>query len=408
MVLRVLWRRPIAPAASSRRLPSSTVTQRTLTGLTTNLSTLPLHSPLQVYRSTSNDPYLNLSLEHHILQRSHPDSTVLFLYTNRPCVVIGRNQNPWLEVNLALLRKGLLTNVDASEPIYLVRRRSGGGTVFHDLGNANWSVICPPASFDRDKHALMVVRALTTLGVSNVRVNERHDIVQDQEAEGGAFKVSGSAYKLTRERSLHHGTCLLASENLTRISGLLRSPAENYIKAKGVESVRSPIRNVGLESQDRFATAVADEFKRMYDRENDMRVQPVGPEEAMLIPDVVNGVKELTDPDWIFGQTPQFTLSTHPTEDDPRERPGGPPPNFNIHLNIRHGEITAASVSGPVWRDTVNSPKQDVNELLVGQKVYRVKDWRDILDTLSSVSANANTAKAGEWLNHVFAAEGKT
>jgi lipoate-protein ligase A len=259
---------------------------------------------------------------------------VLFLYTNRPSVVIGRNQNPWLEVNLHALRQGLPSPSSEPQgqakevptknaPIALVRRRSGGGTVFHDAGNANWSVICPPPAFDRDKHAEMVVRALKALGVAQVRVNERHDIVMDvaNNVDDGTktFKVSGSAYKLTRTRSLHHGTCLLSSENLGRVGRLLRSPAEGFIKARGVESVRSPIRNVGVGGNE-FAEAVVGEFRKMYGDKAGREVV-VGEEEALAKEEVVKGLRELTSPEWIFGQTPLFTFSTHPTEDDPRQRP---------------------------------------------------------------------------------------
>ncbi len=281
----------------------------------TSFSTLS--ERVQIYRSPFADPYLNLSIEHHLLQRSHPDSTVLFLYVNDPCVVIGRNQNPWLEVNLRQLRIGLppaaAANAAAaaghasssSLPVSLVRRRSGGGTVFHDQGNVNWSVICPPAAFDRDKHAEMVVRALTRLGVPGTRVNVRHDIVQDvvvaDDAEGSeagkppppppTFKVSGSAYKLTRLRSLHHGTCLLASPHLARVGALLRSPAEPYIKARGVESVRSPIKNLGVDT-DAFRDAVVDEFRAMYGASEAASGGDVVSEMAAA-EDVEKGVREL-------------------------------------------------------------------------------------------------------------------
>ena len=273
----------------------------------TSFSTLS--ERVQIYRSPFADPYLNLSIEHHLLQRSHPDSTVLFLYVNNPCVVIGRNQNPWLEVNLRQLRIGLPPAAAAaghaassSLPVSLVRRRSGGGTVFHDQGNVNWSVICPPAAFDRDKHAEMVVRALTRLGVPGTRVNVRHDIVQDvvvDDAEGSeagpppppTFKVSGSAYKLTRLRSLHHGTCLLASPHLARVGALLRSPAEPYIKARGVESVRSPIKNLGVDT-DAFRDAVVDEFCAMYGASETASGGDVVSEMAAA-EDVEKGVREL-------------------------------------------------------------------------------------------------------------------
>lgn len=261
---------------------------------------------VQVYISRSRDPWLNLSIEHFLLQKSAPESTVLFLYTNRPCVVIGRNQNPWLEVNLGLVnppssferlnllatgRAGSASHGPGKEDVLLVRRRSGGGTVFHDQGNVNYSVICPPAAFDRDKHAEMVVRALRSLGVSTTRVNERHDIVTDLQGASGleTYKISGSAYKLTRLRSLHHGTCLLSSPNLASIGQYLRSPAAPYITARGVESVRSKISNVGLENRD-FEEAVVAEFGSMY---GNMDAEFIDENEALQNEVVQKGYKEI-------------------------------------------------------------------------------------------------------------------
>lgn len=258
----------------------------------------------QIYVSRSLDPYLNLSIEHFLLQKSPPHSRVLFLYVNRPCVVIGRNQNPWLETNLKLLgqRRAAATYNAASreyvqshwwENVQLVRRRSGGGTVFHDEGNVNYSVICPTADFTREKHAEMVTTAIREV-TPRARVNERHDIVLDQgellpqdewphpldmhrtrfspnQGDKASLKVSGSAYKLTRQRSLHHGTCLLASADLPGISRLLASSARPFIRARGVDSVRSPIGNIHGESaishqtfNHSFMKAVIKAFQHMY------------------------------------------------------------------------------------------------------------------------------------------------
>ena len=119
-------------------------------------------------------------------------------------------------------------------------------------------------------------------------MNERHDIVVDKEE--GTFKVSGSAYKLTRLRALHHGTCLLRSENLGRVGGLLRAPAAGYIKARGVESVRSAICNVGVGGQE-FEEAVVTAFRNMYDAEG-ADVVEVG-EEGGELESVRKGVEEL-------------------------------------------------------------------------------------------------------------------
>jgi lipoate-protein ligase A len=274
---------------------------------------------LQSYLSTSSDPYLNLSIEDHILRKSPPDSTVLFLYVNRPCVVIGRNQNPWTEVNLGILDAARHRTADVeTEPpgigaVDLVRRRSGGGTVFHDEGNLNWSITCPRNDFTRDKHAEMVVRALRKLGVDRARVNERHDIVLDQGHEKREsdpqdthrtpytvddgtlpkpLKVSGSAYKLTRLRALHHATTLLSSPNLHIIPQYLRSPAKKHIQAKGVESVSSPVGNIGLEVKP-FQQRLQEEFANMYAATGDANVVATVGDEHMNIPDIKKGYDEI-------------------------------------------------------------------------------------------------------------------
>jgi lipoate-protein ligase A len=175
----------------------------------------------------------------------------------------------------------------------MVRRRSGGGTVFHDEGNVNYSVICHTSEFNRDKHAEMVVRALQKLGVHEARVNCRHDIVLGGEYKcvdnaTKPLKISGSAYKLTRLRSLHHGTCLLSSPNLGTIGKYLRSPAKPFIKARGVESVSSPITNVNV-SNESFERAVAGEFGAMYE---DAETVMVG-QGQKEVPEIAKGFEEL-------------------------------------------------------------------------------------------------------------------
>jgi len=155
--------------------------------------------------------------------------------------------------------------------------------VFHDEGNVNWSVICDLTEFTRDKHAEMVVRSLRGLGIERARVNERHDIVLDQgsqnyptdehdthktpytsqDSSSPSLKVSGSAYKLARNRALHHGTALLQSPNLHVIPHYLHSPAKPFITAKGVESVSSPVSNIGIDNAS-FELAVQNAFASTY------------------------------------------------------------------------------------------------------------------------------------------------
>jgi lipoate---protein ligase len=285
----------------------------------------------QIYQSTSHDPFVNLSIEHFLLENTPSNSKVLFLYINHPCVVIGRNQNPWQETNLraqsgndAIPVQPRLPGLSSgSEQVAYVRRRSGGGAVFHDEGNLNYSVISPRVSFTRDKHAEVVVKALKSVGAVQTSVNERHDIVLrthrdrlstpsgggsnehpplDAQALGGeTLKVSGSAYKLTRHRALHHGTCLLESPNIHQIGTFLRSAAKPYIKARGVESVRSPVGNVFSALEDAPApvsiqmvmSSIIEEFSRLYEVELDavLRAQRSG----------FNGTELYTGSNWLVG-----------------------------------------------------------------------------------------------------------
>lgn len=349
---------------------------------------------MQSYVSTSNDPYVNLSIEHYLLQKSAPESALLFLYVNRPSIIIGRNQNPWLEANLALL--GRSGKEPETEPpglgaVDLVRRRSGGGTVFHDGGNVNWTVICPSAKFTRDKHAEMVVQALRECGIDRARVNERHDIVLDQGKPGieadpldthttaytdnsgtgsRPLKVSGSAYKLTRNRALHHGTCLLSSPNLNVIPHYLHSPAKPFITARGVESVSSPVSNVLLDNED-FITAVQSYFGKQYDEHGTVQSEELG-KDLVQIKLIADGVRELKSLDWTYLQTPQFTLSNRLDTDAP----------VDLELTVRHGTITAAAVRSR--DDSATGFAFDVDKM-TETKLHCISSWNEVFESQASL-----------------------
>lgn len=388
------WRHSLCVLSASRRISRPCVLSRTLTTLPSSAFAEIISrstSKHQIYQSYSSDPFVNLSIEQHLLQKTPEDSNVLFLYVNRPCVVVGRNQNPWLETNLKALQKDVSTcnDVGSSRNILYVRRHSGGGAVFHDFGNLNYSVICPRDVFTRDRHAEMVARALQKIGAVSAMVNERHDIVLTQQpreaarqlnatgvedppdqSTAQALKVSGSAFKLTRNRALHHGTCLLDSPNIDNLGAFLRSPARPYIHAKGVSSVRSPVGNVSaglLKSADPFSMhrtilRIVDEFAQLYGTGNEVRqfvgqlnmndpalhagdnwvAGSIGDAQLDEVPDIRDTVHfmkviyqfclpssyfetvlidKIQSTDFRFLQTPEFTFSTFPTEEDNRTRP---------------------------------------------------------------------------------------
>ncbi|KAJ5647641.1 hypothetical protein N7490_004013 [Penicillium lividum] len=371
----------------------------------------------QIYQSLSTDPYVNLSIEHFLLENAPDESSVLFLYINKPCVVIGRNQNPWLETGLHALYNDRRASSPENDAAVFVRRRSGGGAVFHDEGNLNYSVISPRTSFTRDKHAEMVVRALHRVGAVNTSVNDRHDIVitppeglvRDKD-EPPFRKISGSAFKLTRHRALHHGTCLLNSPNIHDLGKFLRSPARGYIKAKGVDSVRSPVGNVSSVLADSFFSMqavmdnVVQEFAGLYNVHSDavrrarraLAMEPeifagdnwvsgtVGDVHGDQEPDIGKGIAELRSLEWKYTQTPQFTFSTYPIEEDPRERaplPSYLPSSTRAFLRLKHGAIIESNISVSSDASVASDQASRVHELLNGQNLHEmsVERWAQIL-----------------------------
>jgi lipoate-protein ligase A len=237
-------------------------------------------------------PFTNLAIESHLLLNSPKRSAHgLFLYRNAPSVIIGRNQNPWRECNVNL-------------GTTIVRRQSGGGCVYHDLGNTNYSIFMPRSLFSRTTHLPIIADAVRSLGIHNVEINARHDIVV------GERKVSGSAYKVVRETTMHHGTMLISS-NLDKLGKVLRGNGERIV-GKGVASHRSPVTRLNAHSpgasHEGFCTAMLSKFSQMHDAGNKVDTVVIGQEFVDSNPGIQKIVDELTSWDWIWAQTPEFKV----------------------------------------------------------------------------------------------------
>ncbi|EEQ28256.1 lipoyltransferase 1 [Microsporum canis CBS 113480] len=367
-------------------------------------------SKLQVYQSLSNDPFVNLSLENFLYEHSPPDSKILFLYINRPCVVIGRNQNPWLETNLHLLKSSnriVDSGRSSNDAALFVRRRSGGGSVFHDEGNLNFCVICPKPTFHRDKHAELVVKALKNVGALGTKVNERHDIVlgldpqqepssrvvkagpADQDAESPplenpvrAVKISGSAYKLSRFRALHHGTCLIDSPNLSQIGLFLRSPARPYIKARGVESVRSPVGNVSSALDEsvrpflmrQIIGEIMEEFALLYnlDRNALRKAQRAHAND----PELSSG------DDWVAG-----ILTDEDAKNEPEVCKSIQELHTKAFFRVKSGLITESHVSTSPDQETAHYEAKCVHKILHNKPLHEISDWGSVLSSALAVAS---------------------
>ena len=205
---------------------------------------------LLVCRSRGSDPYENLALEEALLNRVGEGEIILYLWQNERTVVIGRNQNPWKECRTALL---------AEEGGHLARRLSGGGAVFHDLGNLNFTFLMREEDYDLARQLSVIESACRSLGIP-VERSGRNDLLAD------GRKFSGNAFCHHKGRAYHHGT-LMVDVDMERVNRYL-SPSRAKLAAKGVDSVRSRVVNlrefVPELTVDQLADALIDAMAEVY------------------------------------------------------------------------------------------------------------------------------------------------
>lgn len=238
--------------------------------------------------TTSHDPFFNQAFEDYVF-RTYRESDVLLLWRNRPAVVVGCYQNICREVHMrALLDRG----------IPVVRRMSGGGTVYHDLGNLNYTLISDQTGpLDYNRCLEPVIRALNALGVP-AHKNRTCDIAVDGK------KISGSAQKIAGGRVLHHGTLLFDSD-LSLLDEITTGRKNDAFCSKGTESAICTVTNLRPYLQDdceivTFAKRLAEQLL------------PPGSEQIRLTEQQLAEVRQLADEiyhawDWTWGKTPAFT-----------------------------------------------------------------------------------------------------
>ncbi len=207
---------------------------------------------MKLYLNTHTDPHFNLAAEEYFI--THAADDIIMLWRNEPAVIIGKNQNAYAEINLDFTEKN---------GVKVVRRLTGGGAVFHDLGNVNFTFISPKGSalsngireggLDFAHFTRPIISALSSLGI-NARLSGRNDIVVD--CEDGEKKVSGNAQCVIGGVTMHHGT-LLYSASMERLQGALNVDASK-LKSKGIASVRSRVANIRELLSDELAANVGD------------------------------------------------------------------------------------------------------------------------------------------------------
>jgi lipoate-protein ligase A len=303
-------------------------------------------------RNDSNDPYFNMALDEYVVKHLDPSNDYFYFYQNKPAVIIGRNQNTIEEVDSEYVK---------NHDITVVRRMSGGGAVYHDLGNINFTFVVDYQKEDFnsiERFAKAIIKALGKFGVY-AEFSGRNDIT----IEGKKF--SGNAQYVTKKRILHHGTLLFDSD-LTVLTKALHVKPEK-IKSKGIKSVKSRVTNV----KDYLKTDVTvREFKELllkyvFEVEgNELREYQLTPEDMANIMGLRN--EKYSTWDWNYGNAPEFDLTRSCRFD------GG---EVQVHMNVREGIITDIKFFGDFMsmRDIT-----EVEEKLKGQK-FRQQDVRDAL-----------------------------
>lgn len=246
--------------------------------------------------SQSDDPWFNLATEEWIFRDMDPNVQTLFLWRNHDTVVIGRNQNPWSECNLQKME---------SDGVRLARRTTGGGAVFHDLGNTNFTFLSPRAGYDRAANLGIVIRALSRFGIA-AQASGRNDLVVP--GGDGPRKVSGSAFRETRDRSFHHGT-LLIDADLSRLANYL-TPNPKKLQSKGRASVRSRVANLaetfpGLK-HDLVVEAIVAEFSEHYGLVGAPIIELLDPQHLRTMDHLRETFERFASWDWRFGRAPRF------------------------------------------------------------------------------------------------------
>ena len=271
---------------------------------------------LFTYESLGFDPYQNIATEKLLLESVTPGTCILYLWQNQNTVVIGRNQNAWAECRTQLLE---------DEGGKLARRLSGGGAVFHDLGNLNFTFLTDDDSFDVDKQLSVIQVALKQFGLDAVKSGRNDLLVEERKFSGNAFYHSqGNAY--------HHGT-LLVNANMEKLSRYL-TPPKAKLEAKGVSSVRSRVANLSDFNRDitieSLKQALIAAFSEVYGLPAQALTQDN--QRFQALPQVT---EELSTWQWLYGPKLPFSLELE------KHFPWG---NLQLQLNVSAGVIDNVQV----------------------------------------------------------------
>lgn len=268
-----------------------------------------------LYVSDSPDGWRNLGVDEYFLDHLADDDMLLYFYTNRSAVIIGRGQNPWAECNLHAMDQ---------DGVQLVRRITGGGAVFHDEGNLNFSFIAGEKIYNVERQLGMILSAVRALGIP-CEFSGRNDLLSD------GRKFSGNAFCARKNLRQHHGTLLISSD-LSRLQNYLNVDPRK-LQAKGAKSVRSRVCNLNefnpSLTREAMLQALKEAFRREYGDYTDLSTLAL--DEAAIAPYVAKHASAA----WRLGETPRFDIEIE------NRFPWG---NVQLLLTLRQSRVDSLSV----------------------------------------------------------------
>lgn len=241
--------------------------------------------------SASLNPWFNLSIEELLIKNVRKDETILFLWQNRDTVVIGRNQNPWKECNVKKMNE---------DKIKLARRLSGGGAVYHDIGNLNFTFVMEKDNYNLEKQLDVILKGVNSFGLNAV-FSGRNDILLDGK------KFSGNAYYFDDESSYHHGTILINSD-ISKLSNYL-NPSKEKIVSKGIDSVKSRVVNLHSVNKnitvEKMKSSILKCFQQSY---GEISIFKEFAEDTTKNREFMDIYEKYASWQWIYGESPIFDV----------------------------------------------------------------------------------------------------
>ena len=245
-------------------------------------------SRLQFIVSDQTNPYWNIAVENYLLSLPETEKITLYLWKNRRTVVIGQNQNPFSECNVEALE---------ADGGYLMRRKTGGGAVYHDDGNINFSFVVPKALYDQTRQFRVIQRAVADFGIV-AELSGRNDIL----TEGRKF--SGNAFSKGRYQDLHHGTILIKG-NMEDLQRYLK-PKPAKLQKHGVASVQSRVVNLSELNPAITSESIVPHLRKAFESEYSEYSEYADYSEIIKRPEVRSLYEEFASDEWRYGRWKTF------------------------------------------------------------------------------------------------------